>query len=296
MATMTGRMKKATVIVLIAVGVLLLFAVVLGILNALVAGGRWTFGWNDYRYDESGFEIGSGSIPADRISEIDLDWIDGMVELLPCEDRYLSLTETAEEALPESAELRWRLDESGKLTVKYRKSSWFFGFGASRQKKLVLRVPTRFLEDLTRVDISVDSADVWVHGISAETLRIELKSGALLIEDCTVSDAELKTESGKLKSAELKADRVTLETKYADAELGMVSCPREAFLTSKSGDLTLCLPEDSDFSLLFESTKGAISSDLALSESNGYWVCGDGTAELRVQTESGRLSLAKPSN
>ena len=129
-ASLNPKMKKVTLIASIAVGAILLGALIYGVLNALVGGGKWSTGWNDYRYDDSGFEMGEGSIPAQTLTEIEIDWLDGAVLILPCEDAYPSLTEeTADGAeLPDSARVRWCV-EGEKLTVKYRKSSWFFGLG-----------------------------------------------------------------------------------------------------------------------------------------------------------------------
>ena len=81
---MEKRLKRVAVIAAITMGAFLLLAIVLGVLNALVGDGRWNFGWNDYRYDDEGYEVGEGTVPHTGITAIDLDWIDGGVEIVAC--------------------------------------------------------------------------------------------------------------------------------------------------------------------------------------------------------------------
>ena len=102
------KMKKPLMITAIVIAALVLAAVVVGILNATVAGGSWNFGWSDYRYDESGYRVGSGTIPAHNITAMDVDWIDGNVQIVLCDDSYPSVTESAKTELTEDSLLRWR--------------------------------------------------------------------------------------------------------------------------------------------------------------------------------------------
>ena len=58
------KFKKPLTVIAIVMGALLLGAVVMGVLNALVADGAWHFGWESYRYEDSGYEIGGASVPS----------------------------------------------------------------------------------------------------------------------------------------------------------------------------------------------------------------------------------------
>lgn len=121
---MNPKLKKMLPILAIVVGALILGAIVVGILNALLANGTWSFGWSDYRYDDSNYRIGDGTIAAPNVTEIEVDWIDGRIEILPCDDMFLSVTEFSANELTEDSRLRWRVSEDGKsLSIKYRKSS-----------------------------------------------------------------------------------------------------------------------------------------------------------------------------
>lgn len=270
---MMKRMKRVTIIISIVVGVLLLGAVVFGILNATVGGGEWTLGWIDYRYDETGYRIGNGSVPSDRITKIDLDWIDGSVTVVACQDACVSLTETAEEEIPEASRVRWHLSEDGTtLTVKYRKSSQFFGFGsAKRDKNLILRVPERFFDGLT-LNVSVDSTKVRFEGIGADVLDFESESGDVVAVDCRFGNVTVETDRGKI-------------------DLGLTACPAAAELVTDSGEIYLRLPASASFTLDWESDGGHINSDFAYQKQNGKYVIGSGESTVRAESDGEDIFL-----
>ena len=271
---MEKRLKRVGIISLVVVGVLVVAAVVVGVLNALVADGEWTFGWNDYRYDESGYTAGQGTIPADRLTGIELDWIDGTVEIVACEDTFPSVSESASDDLPESARLRWKVDENGVLHIKYRKASWFFGFGGGdREKKLTLRVPVRFFEDLEKVEIEVESAHVVIDGLLAKELDMESSAGSLTVKNSSFASVSVETVSGKV-------------------ELGSSVCPDRLDIETASGDVTLQLPKDASFVLTWESKSGKISSDFLLSQSGDTYTCKDGKAAFAIESKRGDLILS----
>ena len=235
---MTDRMKKATIILSIVTGVLLLAAILFGVLNALIGDGQWTLGWNDYRYDDKDYEVGSGSIPTDRITGLEIDWIDGEVLIVSCQDTYPSITEESEDEteLPSSAQVRWKVDENGVLSIKYRKSSWFFGFGArDRDKTLILRIPEKMIDGLQKIDVTADSTNVVITDVLAARINVE----------------------------------------------------------SKSGEVTLQLPEDASFTLEWATKSGHLHTEFALTEQDGVYTVGSDGLCIRVTTVSADLNLKK---
>lgn len=250
------KIKKGLIVTAIVLAALLVGGVVVGALNALVADGAWSFGWSDYRYDESGYEVGEGSIPFTDITRIEVDWVDGEVEIVPCQDTYPSISETSDEELPESAEVRWRVSEDGKtLSIKYRKSSWFFSAGTgSRNKHLTLRIPERLFEQMLEIDVEAISTAVTVRGISAQKLEVSTESGNVTVDACSFAATDLETEKG---------------------------------------DVALRMPTDASFVLNWETERGKISSDFAFVQEGARYTVGNGGATVSVETESGDLLLAR---
>lgn len=289
---MEKRLKKAAITVAVVAGILILAAVLLGVLNALVGKGEWVLGWNDYRYDESGYEIGEGSIPSESVTRIELDWIDGEVEIVSCQDTFISISESADCILPESAIVRWKIADDGTLSIKYRKSAWFFALGSgNRQKKLTLRVPERFFDQLTAIDVDVDSTDVVVYDIVAPSFSFESSSGTLGVKDCVFASVSVDTKSGDVVTEGLTSNCVSIESMSGNVDMRAVLSPDQMQIDTESGDIKLRFPQDASFVLDWESKSGRISYDLPLTQADGKYILGGGNHLFEIRTESGDLSL-----
>lgn len=289
---MEKRLKRVAVIAAITMGAFLLLAIVLGVLNALVGDGRWNFGWNDYRYDDEGYEVGEGTVPHTGITAIDLDWIDGGVEIIACQDSYISLSEKAPSPIPDSAELRWRVDAEGKLSIKYRKSDWFFGIGTdNREKQLTLRIPESYFAGLTEIEIKVSSSNVVIRNLTAAKLEFESASGALIVQNCHFSSFSAESKKGKIVTDGLLSDAVSVESSEGKVELGFSRCPKKLEIDATYGDVTLRLPSDASFSLSWETKNGRLSHDLPLTQTGKHYVAGQGEAAFAVTTKNGSLTV-----
>lgn len=251
---MNKRMKKVAIVSAIVAGALILGAILLGVANALFADGAWTLGWKDYRYDEDGYTVGDGSVHAERVTAIDLDWIDGKVLIVPCDDMFISLSESAEEELPETAQLRWRVDADGTLSVKHRKSQWFFGLGTNNEKELILRIPRKFFDGMQRMSIETESASVTLKDVFASTV-------------------EIKSENGNI-------------------HLEFNECPHSSNVKTENGKVTVLLSRNADVALTWQTEKGQLSYDLPITAENGRYVLGSGTNQIYVETKKGNLLLS----
>ncbi len=288
---MSKNMKKIMMVAVVLIGALIFLAVIFAVLNATVLKGKWSL-WIDYRYDDTDYEIGSGSVPSGRVERIDLDWIDGSVTVVSCEDAYISLTESAAEEIPEASQLRWHLDEDGKtLTVKYRKSSQFFGFGsAKKDKDLILRVPERLFGAL-EISIHVNSTKVRVDGIEGARLDFTSQTGELKVRGGRFETVCAESEVGLISIEADVTERVELTTEEGNLELESTVCPARVKLENEEGDLILRLPADASFTLDFESEDGRLHSDFAYERQNGRYVVKDGATRFSVETEEGDLFL-----
>ena len=160
------------------IGGLMLGAILLGVLNGLVGKGEWNLGWTDYRYDDSAYKIGEGSIAAPGVENIDLDWIDGNVKVVLCQDAYISITESAPAELSENTRVHWCVSEDGKtLSIKYRASSSFFGANKDKNKDLILRIPEKLLGQLKNLNINAVSSNVTVSDIIVDNINVQTGSG-----------------------------------------------------------------------------------------------------------------------
>ena len=255
--TQAKKWKKPLWITLAVVGALVLLAVLLGVLNALVGNGEWTFFWSDYRYDDTGYTVGDGTVYADTLTEIDVDWIDGNVEIVVCGDTYPSVSERISGEVPESSRMRFCVSEDGKtLFVKYRAPSYFLGKTENEQKDLTVRIPKRMLE-------------------SMQSLR-------------------LKTVSGSVSAEAIPFDKISIETSSGALSLAPDARTEEVLLTTKSGDVTLLFESDPSLSIRYQSGKNdVLLSDFPYEKTEDFYLYGEGKTTVNVTSESGELTVKK---
>lgn len=280
--------KRVLIILACVAGGLVAVAIVLGVLNAVVADGAWTFGWTDYRYDETDYEIGNGSIPYGEISQIEIDWIDGMVCIEACKDDYISLSEEADGELHDSVKLRWCVSEDGTLSVKYRKSAYYFGTGnENRNKQLVVRIPERLFDGMQRIELSVASSNVMVKNVKAKSFDLETNSGNFIAEGCEFNAFSAETVSGAVVYNGVLHNSFEADSKSGSILLIADACPAEVEIETASAAVKLQFLKDISMTVNWTTKSGKLTSDISLSEKNGAYVAGEGSARVSVQTVSG---------
>lgn len=251
------KLRKPLFITLIVCGVLVLLAVLLGVLNAVLGDGEWTFFWTDYRYDDSGYTVGSGTVYSDDLTSLDVDWIDGSVEIVICEDTYPSVSERVSGDVSESDRMRFYLDEDGRmLRVKYRASSLFLGNGEKEQKNLIVRIPERMLPQM-------------------EELRLRAATASVTVEAIPFS-------------------RIELEGRAGNVSLAVAPDTEQIVVHTRSGDVSLFVEPLPSCSLRFATERGgAPLLDVPHEREGERFVCGEGKTAIDVETVDGELTVKK---
>ena len=263
----------------------------------------------------------------DQIEVIDIDYRSGDIVLTGTSSDEVTIHETAKVDLDEKRQVHTWVD--GKtLYIRYCASAKGLDL-EDLEKHLEIGIPEKqVLKDLTT---AVSSGDLAYSGFETENLSIEASSGEIKVDttakttdivassgDITLKlhgDSEivnLETSSGEISvdlenSGELKAETSSgkievnaVDLKEITAEsssgLGLFSfqkMPERAKLSASSGDITVSLPEDADFTAHIDTSSGDFSYDLPLSKSEDGYVCGNGTNTVTINTSSGDIQLLK---
>jgi hypothetical protein len=175
--------KRIIQFAFIAVGGMLALAILLGLSNGIIGKGNWNFGWTNYRYDDSLYHKGEGTIAAPNLERIDLDWIDGNVTVVICQDAYVSISEKAPVELAEKTRVHWSVSEDGKsLSIKYRASSSFWGKTKDKNKDFILRIPEKLMGQLKTLNINAVSSNVTISDIIIDNIDVKTASGNVTME------------------------------------------------------------------------------------------------------------------
>ena len=118
------------------------------------------------------YTVGSGSVAADTLTDMEINWTSGEVTIVPSDGKEIEISENSSGKLKDKDKLRY-LYQNGKLTVQYRKSA-FFLFSSHPDKKLEVKIPRTGITASQKADIETVSGDVNMDGsfggIDSETV------------------------------------------------------------------------------------------------------------------------------
>lgn len=256
---------------------------------------------------------GAMEIPAAGITEIDIDWVGGSVNITPYSGDTIAVSETSTKPLTDGQKLRYTV-KGNKLSISYCEDTAYVWDWLDLErlsmpaKALTVQLPDGVLPD---VEVNAVSAEVSVSGIAIDELDIESVSGDIQVTDVTgrklnvqttsgrstvrgadVTKLNLESTSGRIEVAESAATDVELEVVSAKAEIGLVTVPTKFEAETVSGNVTLTLPKDAtDFTVQMETVSGDFSCGIPSIYENGRYVVGGGNLRYEFSSISGNFQI-----
>lgn len=230
-------------------------------------GDAW---WDDPGADAA---AGGGSVPADGVREIRIDWVAGAVDVRTGDGEEIVIAETADGALRADEQLRFTV-EDGVLHVVYCRP----GLHTMRQggKTLSVTVPAALSGALDALA---------VHTVSAAA-RVDGLSGGALTWD---------TVSGQLSQTGGRFARVEAQSVSGVVSLAPAALPEEVSCAAVSGNLALTLPGgDAGFALELQSVSGGLDCAVPVTVQGKRYVYGDGACRIDCNMVSGGVEVRLP--
>lgn len=307
---------------------IVVFVMLAAIMLAAICGmtGCSYFGSVTYTNSEK-YSVGDAEI-TDKIENIEIDWPSGSVSVVSHSKDTFLLSEKAKDSISEDLRVHWWL-EGTTLHVKFAASGASLRWFNSGHKELTLTVPEPPFFD--NVVIRAASAEIEAINLAAETLSVSTASGNMDI-NCAANTISLNSASGNIQldqkdkagevsidtasgkinanlsrvdtasfesaSGKIQVTAVSVNSISAKSTSGAVSCeleatPSECKLHAVSGEVTLNLPDDSDFTANISTTSGDFKSDFALKKDGSTYICGSGSAHIDIETTSGDVEIRK---
>ncbi len=271
------------------------FCLVLAIFAFVFTGcNTFSLGSSLYYYENAAAYTEGAASVNDEIDEIEINWSSGKVNVRYYDGTGIKISESYKEELDEETSLYYRV--IGKtLKIQYAKSGYHSAW--EFDKELTVLIPQNEekeyalslnvvsadvkIEDLRVSEFSLDSVSGKTNASfsnAVEALSLETVSGAVAICVPAVGECEIESVSAGVELVITKADVEGQAIERLDAE-------------SVSGNIMLELPEDTSFTLAFDSISGDIESDFSFKKRGNRYTVGDGTADFDVQTVSGDIGI-----
>lgn len=279
-------MKKSAVVRIILYSVLL-----------LVLAGTMIFGMASYPFGFTGTPGGdrmniyngnisaSGSADPDEIHDISIAWAAGSVTLETGNVTEIQFRESPETSYP----MVWK-QVGDRLKIEFSENKHAAPGRSMEAKDLVITVPENWAAQ--EIEISTASAALTVTGLTARQVELSSASAVCTFTDCSLDQLEVQTASGDV-SYQGRLAFFDCDASSANLELTLSNVPNEIDVDSMSGDVTLYIPEESEFRAEIDSLSGSFHSDFEVRKVKNSYLCGNGLCEVEVSGLSCGVKILK---
>ena len=260
-----------------------------------------------YYDDAERYTPGGGSVAASGIREIELNWVEGRVNIVEGTGDSIRFSETGAGALEEKYQLHSYV-KGDKLIIQFCKANT--RTFQVLNKTLTLELPQGM--ELTELTVQSVSAKVEIGKASAEKLSITTVSGAMeatgikagtIKAEAVSGNIMLSQSSGREFSANSISGSILLENSQfeevnADGVSGEIALSPGNVLKrlkaeSVSGNLRVTLPENMPFTASYDSVSGNFQCDFPVEMQKERAIYLGGGADIDLETISGGIYIHK---
>lgn len=309
--------KQSAVIQIIAFSITAI--VLVGILIAGMSGHLFNGNFSLFSYSGDSYRnadkyiAGSGEVNADGIRNIEINWLDGAIDVEVYDGDTIQFSETARKNLDKEDQLQY-YQQGDRLIIQYRKMNHtpFFNFSNSFHKNLTVKVPMTLAEELDDFSIDTVSSESKMIGINAKKISYDSTSGDLLLQNSTSDRLDFNSTSGSLTgegltvtgkaeadtisgSAKLEGSLENIQFDSVSGELEITTklCPQNINSDTVSGDVTLFLPENEGFTCSKDTVSGSYSSEFEVRWEDDKGIYKNGDRDFSFESVSGNVNINK---
>lgn len=246
------------------------------------------------------YKAGAFVYQADTISEIEVCWRSGKIEIIESDHPSLNVCESGGEL--DTLSTMYSMQDGGVLKIQFCAS------GAKikvypEEKHLRLEVPPGIKLSVhataanvkttelnqNHVQIAVFSGNMELGAVNASSVDLSSSAGTITADTVTAPEIRVNTSSGSVQLKRVLSDTVDAGSTAGCFDLEILSANSVAIHT-KSGFTTLTLPTDG-VQLLFDTQCGNFISEATLDQKGDSYISGNGKCKIFVESTSGNLMV-----
>ncbi len=256
------------------------------------------------------------------VKNLDIRWTSGKIIFAVHAENTVILQESADRTLSDDEKVQWWLD-GDTLRIQFAKPKLRLNMPG---KVLTLTLPENLL--LQKAVIETTSGDIEIPEMKAEVLmlastsgdifaaaeaehmevastsgdqqirmtgktadlRINSTSGNIGAEAENAAIIEAGSTSGSIEITAKESDTVKAGSTSGNLRVHLKQV-KSLQLSATSGSITAALPEEPGFTAHVDTTSGKFNYDLALTRDGKEYICGDGSANVNIDTTSGDVRI-----
>lgn len=262
---------------------------------------------NFYKYDDyKKYSAGDFSCRASDVNSIDIEWINGKIELVKAEGETLYVTESSADISNIDDDMKVHCYvKNGTLYIKFCAAGYKYSKINDKCKHLKVCVPENADIDIDtvssdinigdavfdRLNIDVISGNIDGQKVYADKVNINTTSGSVSFESLTAKNADFDTVSGNIKIKAMNISGAEMNSVSGDADIAL-SSKADIDFSSVSGSVTIKLPDNIGAKVRIDSVSGAFHSKKTFTEERkDVYVIGNGECLFDIDTTSGDIYI-----
>ena len=149
--------------------------------------------------------------------------------------------------------------------------------------------------DVKNIQIESASGSISINSSCADKISLESASGSTKFDDCSFGYVQIESASGSLNLSG-KYEQFNIESASGSIKIeNDIALTKDSSIEAVSGSITLLMPEDSNYNLVYQSVSGRFSDELTGTSGgrNGSVVKGDGSVKIKIESVSGSIKILK---
>lgn len=272
-------------IVIFSLVILLLTTLLLAGMGAGFGTGAFVFNLN---LGSSGDYIsGDGSVPADDVDVLNINWASGSVRIKTHSDDFISFSEEGHS----SSNQRMVYEHSGStLTISYSEPSVQIGFVSTPEKDLTITVPEDWICDTLCIDSA--STDAKIENLTVNDVDLDSASNTFAFLNCQVGTLDMDGASNSLDFSGT-LDKLDCDGMSSSITAALSNVPSKIDLDGMSGSLDITLPADCGFRVDMDGLDNSFHSDFDTTALDGSYIHGSGGCHITVDGMSSDVTIRK---
>jgi DUF4097 and DUF4098 domain-containing protein YvlB len=253
------------------------------------------------------YTAGAGTVSG-KVDRMEVQWLQGEVQILPAAEgtEGIVLEESGSLPINQNTSVHYLLDGTT-LRVRFAKSG---GFVTMVSKTLKIYIPNKLLS----LEVNSTAADIRLGAITVDDCSISVASGNVRVDgvvtnrhfafeaasgsltghaDCSGSEMELDVATGSIDFSPTSCRNFDVIAGSGDVTIVLEETPNSGSFDVASGDMTVYLPVDANFTLALEVILGKFTTDFENTKEGNYYTIGEGTSRFDVRAASGNVKIYK---
>jgi hypothetical protein len=243
----------------------------------------------NYNYDNADKYIPGDREIAEKIENIDIDYMAGNVTVKGDKMATVTVKETSKTEIDDKLKVHTWVDGST-LHVKYCAAGKGFSI-KDLEKSLEITVPA----DVKLSDMSIDDSagDVSVD-CSAENYDIDASAGNITIVQHGESDEmEIDASAGDVDVTAESIGKLAIDISSGNMKFSADKVPEKSEIDAAAGNVEIYMPEKTDMTLKADISAEDFNSEIPFTKKGDAYIFGNGKSRMNIDASAGNINIKK---